>query len=337
MARRARMIGVAGLLALGAGFGLASPASAADTPPADLDVPGLGGVELCNDADTAHEFIFEITVDRSGSPDEAINIASFEVSFTPAGQTPVFQNFLGSFGADNPIGAEESTASAVVQGPAGSGTLRARATIDAAGDGLTRNLEFGPQNFAPCGQPPIPTSSTASTSSTSSTTSTTAGATTSTTAGATTSTVAGSTTSTSTTLGPNDTTGTLTVRPTTIVQGGTFTVSGTGFAPNVDVAVTLFSDPISLGTIRSTSNGAIQATMSMPANAPAGAHKMEAVGVNAAGGKNILSANVQVTATGTGNIARTGNTTDLLLPIGIAVVSFGILAFAWRERRLTLR
>jgi hypothetical protein len=114
-------------------------------------------------------------------------------------------------------------------------------------------------------------------------------------------------------------------------------VSGTGFAPNTDVTLTLFSDPVSLGTVRSNAAGAIAASVAMPASVPTGAHKVEAKGANAAGnGINLLRGDLTVRAASS-TIPRTGGPSDFLLPLGIAIVSFGILAFAWRERRLTVR
>lgn len=335
------MIGLASAIALGTGLALASPASAATTPPGDLTLPTLGGAELC-DGSAQHQWIFTFTVDRGTPANTAsIDIIGFNVQETAGG--PQFDE-LARFGAgQEPIVSPDSNAVATVTGPATGGQLTATITYralsaggdDPAGEIMTETL--GPIAYAACG-PTSPTTS-STTSSTSSTTSTTAASTTSTTAGATTSTTAGATTTTvagatTTTLGANDTTGTLTASPSTVAQGGSVTVSGSGFAPNASVSLTLFSDPVALGTLTANASGAISGSVTIPANAATGAHRIEAKGANNISGNNILSANIQVTSRGS-SIARTGGPSDFLLPIGIAVVSFGILAFAWRERRLT--
>lgn len=341
MSRGARMIGLAGALALGTGLAFAAPASAATTPPGDLDIPGIGGTsgaELCTENDANHELRFEITLDRSAETDPVVDITNFVVTYTPVSGTASTAGSPATFAPNDPIPAATSVVNGVVLVPPGAGTVSATATIKAAsagGDdpaGADVVLNYGPVLIAACGETGGTTTSTTAGSTTSSTSSSSTSST-STTSGSTTSTTAGGTTTTSTT-NPNDTTGTLNASPATVAQGGTVTVSGSGFAPNASVALTLFSDPISLGTLTANASGAISGTVTIPATAPTGAHRLEAKGANNASGNNILSANIQVTSRGS-SIARTGGPSDFLLPIGIAVVSFGILAFAWRERRLT--
>ncbi len=70
---------------------------------------------------------------------------------------------------------------------------------------------------------------------------------------------------------------------------GKWTVSGSGLKPNEDVALTLHSDPIALGTVRTDANGAFSTTVAIPAAAPAGSHHIRAVG---AGGVAVTAVTV---------------------------------------------
>lgn len=335
MARLARMMGLGGVAALGAGLLLTAPAHAAPTPTATLTIPSNDfstGI-TCTTDETAHEIQLRITLGAAAAQPTDITAFTISVNGTAITNPPAF--------SPNPIGAGGLVSNVVVRATGAQiDTVEAQVTIETQGEGgepRVLNLEGSNRTAAACDNP---TGTTSTTAAPGSTTSTTAGSTTSTTGGSTTSTTAGgstTTSSTSTTLGANDTTGTLTVSPSTVAPGGSISVAGTGFRPNTQVTLTLFSDPVSLGTLTSNASGAISGSVSIPAATPTGAHKVEAKGANAAGnGNHLLRADLTVRA-GSGSIPRTGGSSDFLLPVGIAVVSLGILAFAWRERRLGLR
>jgi hypothetical protein len=331
MARLARMMGLGGAAALGLGMFLTVPAYAATTPPATLTVPPFG--LTCTNGDANHQLVLQIKL--SSTVEVETTVSNVAVSVNNAAVTPV--NF-----SPNPIPANQDTSSvALLVTPGQINSVTATATITSVG-GEPVNLTLqSPPTQAACNSGAT-TSTTAGGSTTSttggSTTSTTGGSTTSTTGGSTTSTSTGATTtSTSTTLGPNDTTGNLTLSPSSVTPGQSVSFAGTGFAPNADVTLNLFSNPVALGTVKSNAAGAIAGTVTIPSTTPTGSHHIEAKGPNAAGnGVNLLKGNLEVKAASS-TIPRTGGSTDYLLPMGIAVVAFGILAFAWRERRLSLR
>jgi len=63
------------------------------------------------------------------------------------------------------------------------------------------------------------------------------------------------------------------------------TVSGHGFLPEKpDLSITFHSAPVSLGTTTSDASGAYRATVTIPADASAGAHEIVVAGPATAGG-----------------------------------------------------
>ncbi len=63
-----------------------------------------------------------------------------------------------------------------------------------------------------------------------------------------------------------------------VAQGGTVTVTGTGFAADEKVEFVLHSDPIVLGEATADAAGAVSATLTVPASAPVGDHQLIATG-----------------------------------------------------------
>ena len=97
--------------------------------------------------------------------------------------------------------------------------------------------------------------------------------------------------------------------------GETFTVTVAGFTPNTDVEIYLHSTPVLLGTFRSNAAGVVTATVTIPANAPAGSHTI--VFVDTKTGLSVSSAPFTVSAANDASaitpvLASTG--VDALLP-----------------------
>jgi len=61
-------------------------------------------------------------------------------------------------------------------------------------------------------------------------------------------------------------------------RGTVVPVDGSGFAPGETVALTLFSDPIALGTLTADASGVLRGSFTVPAEASTGAHEVEALG-----------------------------------------------------------
>ena len=68
-----------------------------------------------------------------------------------------------------------------------------------------------------------------------------------------------------------------------VVPGGTVIFTGGGFAPNSNVTVTLFSDPIVLGTTTANAQGNFTFEAVIPDDLEPGEHRLEASGVDADG------------------------------------------------------
>jgi hypothetical protein len=60
----------------------------------------------------------------------------------------------------------------------------------------------------------------------------------------------------------------------TDADGDTTTVDGTGYDDDEDVDADMWSTPVSLGTFKADSHGNLHATVTIPANAPAGSHRI---------------------------------------------------------------
>jgi DNA-binding beta-propeller fold protein YncE len=135
-----------------------------------------------------------------------------------------------------------------------------------------------------------------------------------------------------------------------VVQGGTQSVSATGFAPGESVTAVMHSDPLTIGTKPAGANGEVSFTWTIPATATPGAHTVDLTGSisgaltvpftvtakddnNSGGGNGGGGPNVN---TG-GNLANTG--ASVVAPaLGGAVVLLlagaGLLAFGVRRRRV---
>jgi predicted alpha-1,2-mannosidase len=61
-------------------------------------------------------------------------------------------------------------------------------------------------------------------------------------------------------------------------RGTVVPVDGDGFAPGEQVSLTLFSDPIALGTLTADADGIVRGSFTVPAAATTGAHEVEALG-----------------------------------------------------------
>ncbi len=96
-----------------------------------------------------------------------------------------------------------------------------------------------------------------------------------------------------------------------LTAGGSFDLSGVGFAANEKVDVTLHSDPVLLGTLVADGDGAITGSLVVPTSATSGAHQLIAVGQES-GAEVAVDVTVTSTAapaaTDAGPLASTGST-----------------------------
>jgi len=101
--------------------------------------------------------------------------------------------------------------------------------------------------------------------------------------------------------------------------GETLTVTVAGFTPNTDVEVYMHSTPVLLGTFRSNAAGVVTATVTIPANAPAGSHTI--VFVDTKTGLSVSSAPFTVSAANDASAI-----TPVLASTGIDALLPGLLA-----------
>jgi LPXTG-motif cell wall-anchored protein len=156
------------------------------------------------------------------------------------------------------------------------------------------------------------TTTTAPTTTTTAPTTTTTEPTTTTTEPTTTTTTTPASSTTTSTAKPAEPTGTVT--PSTIEQGGSFTINSTGWKAGSNVEATLNSTPVTLGTLVADATGTVNGTFNVPAGFELGAHTVNLSGTSAAGIAGTLSASITV-------IAQTTTTTSTIAPATTAFTS----------------
>lgn len=130
-------------------------------------------------------------------------------------------------------------------------------------------------------------------------------------------------------------TGTLGVSDATVVPGQTITVTGSGFAGNTSVTITMESQPVTLKTTTANAQGQLNTQVTIPSNTTPGSHTLRAIGRSSDGGTLVLAASIVVSSGGqTGALPRTGPSTALgLTGIGFLLAAAGGCAAAVKSRR----
>lgn len=107
--------------------------------------------------------------------------------------------------------------------------------------------------------------------------------------------------------------------------GRTYTVTGTGFAPNSEVTLLFYSTPTQVGTVTTNAQGSFTTTVLVPSTLATGSHHLVALGVNsnAADVNAVVSVTVSERSEAT-DLANTGSTTFQLLAISFILLLLGI-------------
>lgn len=138
----------------------------------------------------------------------------------------------------------------------------------------------------------------------------------------TTSTTASTSSSTSTSSSSSSTTTACTARISSTVQsvarGSSTSVGGACFPANTSIALTLFSDPISLGTAVTDSTGTFSVIVTIPTSVVAGTHTLTAAGGGQSASISLVVSNVLV---------RTGMSWNLAI-LGLALIAAGIIVMS---------
>jgi MYXO-CTERM domain-containing protein len=109
------------------------------------------------------------------------------------------------------------------------------------------------------------------------------------------------------------------------------TFSGTGFSPNSEVKIWLFSTPVELGTVKTDSNGNFEGSLPLPSEIAVGEHTVQLNGLSKAGEERSVSVGV-VVADAPALVSGDSS-------LGVFMWAFGLLALVtlwfilWRRRR----
>jgi LPXTG-motif cell wall-anchored protein len=119
-----------------------------------------------------------------------------------------------------------------------------------------------------------------------------------------------------------------------LVPGEVLRVDGDGFTPGAVLSVVLRSDPINLGSLKADGRGGFNASVKIPANAPAGRHHIVVSGPNPAGGLRTVSFPIELVSRGSrsrAHLPKTGVSIMGLLLVAGALLTAGRLLLATRS------
>jgi len=125
--------------------------------------------------------------------------------------------------------------------------------------------------------------------------------------------------------------GGLTVDPTQMNAGGHVMIDSSGWKPVTSVTITLHSTPVVLSTETADGNGGVQAQVTIPSSAEAGAHTIVLTGTAANGDPREVSTAFTVTS-GSGSLPRTGAAISALVIVGLVLLAGGIALSTARKR-----
>ena len=118
--------------------------------------------------------------------------------------------------------------------------------------------------------------------------------------------------------------GTISLGSSTVIAGNAVVVSGTGFAPGIELALELRSTPVALGKVTTGADGSFSAVVSIPRDTPAGTHTVAAVRPDG----SAATAELTVTAAGSGASGSAGGTAanGVLAITGAEVGPYALIA-----------
>jgi hypothetical protein len=125
----------------------------------------------------------------------------------------------------------------------------------------------------------------------------------------------------------------------TLTAGTTVTMRGSGFAPNANISIGIYSSPIRLDAVTADATGAFSDAVSIPASF-SGSHTLVAEGNAPDGSPRVLSSSITVRAAATsGSLPFTGARTALLAlsGLGLVVAGFALVRAAALARRRSRR
>jgi len=133
--------------------------------------------------------------------------------------------------------------------------------------------------------------------------------------------------------GPNA--ATVTSNTSSIGSGGSLTVTGSNFVPGETITLDLHSTPVMLDTTAADGTGAFTATVTIPSDAPPGAHTIVATGASGDAASTAITLVSSISTTGaTPALAFTGADIAAVSAVGaVALALGGMLVLTGRGRR----
>lgn len=106
-----------------------------------------------------------------------------------------------------------------------------------------------------------------------------------------------------------------------VAPGGSLTVSASGFESTEDVEVWLWSDPVLLTSTNADADGDVDVTVTIPADTPAGSHRIELRGAESGSVFIALTVDGSLASTGAQGIAAVAGWAAVLLLMGGVIVA----------------
>jgi LPXTG-motif cell wall-anchored protein len=120
-----------------------------------------------------------------------------------------------------------------------------------------------------------------------------------------------------------------------VANGGSTTVSGSGWEPGAAISLTIASTPQSLGTASVQSDGTFSKAVTLPC-VESGTHTISASGTGSSGTANTASTMITVTGScnpGTGTLPHTGSDAGPVLTLAAGLVLLGAVLVIVVSRR----
>ncbi len=119
--------------------------------------------------------------------------------------------------------------------------------------------------------------------------------------------------------------------------GSAVRVGAGGFKALSSVTITLHSEPVVLASTAADGTGYVDATVTIPADTPAGAHEIQLTGIDPSGAALTLTGSITVTGGASGSLAHTGAAILTLGLLGVTLLGTGALLSRARRRALPTR
>lgn len=129
---------------------------------------------------------------------------------------------------------------------------------------------------------------------------------------------------------------TLSVADTTVEPGDDVPVSGSGFAANSQIVITIESTPRTLDRVQADADGTFSVEVAIPIDMPAGQHTLKASGVTPDGAPQVLSTPITVAGDAVGEVERlafTGVNAAAAVAVAVTLMVLGGGALLVTRRR----